>query len=345
MSFYPYSSFGKGLHSLLSTPFPALNTNKNPAQYVKVISTRCLNNYQDKDNTMLILNTFRYLKKILFCIFIMFFLTGNANSQNHYSPGSQKLLDRSLALLKEGRTEDMYHVFMKTMVSRMSKVLNKDISTGFDMKMIMYATGKDKTDTLFVTNLIASYWALSPFFDSDTGAFIQGVNTKENCGRSQRAFRFLLASRLWLSENQGTLTQDKFQKYQNDLFVLFEKSLEPLVNIQFDSNSYQIKENEKNKISCAIGLVSAFKDYVTNIRIIGHTDSHESQEMSRTLSLNRADAVKKFLISKEVPDNLIESIGSGEMQPIASNETPDGRTKNRRVKIDFIVDYSKSLEK
>ncbi|MCG8640008.1 MAG: hypothetical protein MI862_09730, partial [Desulfobacterales bacterium] len=42
LSFYPYSSLGKGLHSSLCAPFPALNTNKNSAQYVKVISTRRL---------------------------------------------------------------------------------------------------------------------------------------------------------------------------------------------------------------------------------------------------------------------------------------------------------------
>ena len=45
LSFYPYSSLEKDLHNSLCAPFPALNTNKNSAQYVKVISTRCLGNH------------------------------------------------------------------------------------------------------------------------------------------------------------------------------------------------------------------------------------------------------------------------------------------------------------
>ena len=69
------------------------------------------------------------------------------------------------------------------------------------------------------------------------------------------------------------------------------------------------------------------------IRIIGHTDSKGSDELNEALSQRRADAVKKFLTARGVPDNRIATEGAGETQPIADNKTPEGRATNRRVEI------------
>ena len=51
------------------------------------------------------------------------------------------------------------------------------------------------------------------------------------------------------------------------------------------------------------------------------------------LSSARADAVVRFLVSKAVPQNIISAQGFGESRPVASNDTPQGRAKNRRVEI------------
>jgi chemotaxis protein MotB len=51
------------------------------------------------------------------------------------------------------------------------------------------------------------------------------------------------------------------------------------------------------------------------------------------LSSARADAVVRFLVSKGVPQGIISAQGFGESRPVASNETPQGRAKNRRVEI------------
>ena len=51
------------------------------------------------------------------------------------------------------------------------------------------------------------------------------------------------------------------------------------------------------------------------------------------LSSARADAVVRFLVSKGVPQNIISAQGFGESRPVASNDTPQGRSKNRRVEI------------
>jgi outer membrane protein OmpA-like peptidoglycan-associated protein len=65
--------------------------------------------------------------------------------------------------------------------------------------------------------------------------------------------------------------------------------------------------------------------------IEGHTDNMASHEYNIDLSQRRTGSVKKYLISKGVAENRLESNGYGETKPIAPNTTNDGRQKNRRV--------------
>jgi OOP family OmpA-OmpF porin len=68
----------------------------------------------------------------------------------------------------------------------------------------------------------------------------------------------------------------------------------------------------------------------------GHTDSVGTDAYNQKLSVRRADAVKKYLVSKGIADNRIQIEGKGESQPVADNKTDDGRAKNRRVQIEVI---------
>ncbi|MCX7955089.1 MAG: OmpA family protein [Bacteroidales bacterium] len=72
------------------------------------------------------------------------------------------------------------------------------------------------------------------------------------------------------------------------------------------------------------------------IEIAGHTDNVGKYEDNLILSQNRANAVKQYLIAKGIkPDRLIAK-GYADTQPIADNETPEGRAMNRRVEIRII---------
>jgi OOP family OmpA-OmpF porin len=72
---------------------------------------------------------------------------------------------------------------------------------------------------------------------------------------------------------------------------------------------------------------------IAEIEVIGHTDSIGTEEYNQGLSERRAATVKNYLISKDVPADLIKTEGRGELEPVASNETREGRAKNRRVEI------------
>ncbi|HTQ06714.1 MAG TPA: OmpA family protein [Polyangiaceae bacterium] len=70
-----------------------------------------------------------------------------------------------------------------------------------------------------------------------------------------------------------------------------------------------------------------------NITIEGHTDSQGSDATNLRLSQDRADAVRSYLVQQGVPGDRITAIGKGKADPIASNDTPEGRANNRRVEI------------
>ncbi|WP_374591709.1 OmpA family protein [Novosphingobium sp.] len=72
------------------------------------------------------------------------------------------------------------------------------------------------------------------------------------------------------------------------------------------------------------------------VDVYGHTDSTGSDAFNQTLSESRARTVMNYLISRGVPAARLRSQGFGETMPVASNDTADGRAKNRRVEIKIV---------
>lgn len=69
------------------------------------------------------------------------------------------------------------------------------------------------------------------------------------------------------------------------------------------------------------------------IVVEGYTDSVGSDTANMKLSQARAEAVRAFLVSKGLPSDKLSATGRGKSNPVASNDTPDGRANNRRVEI------------
>lgn len=72
------------------------------------------------------------------------------------------------------------------------------------------------------------------------------------------------------------------------------------------------------------------------IKISGHTDSQGSHEYNLVLSESRALAVYSYLVEKGISTERLDFVGFGKMQPIATNETPEGRQQNRRVEFEVV---------
>ena len=71
----------------------------------------------------------------------------------------------------------------------------------------------------------------------------------------------------------------------------------------------------------------------TDVRIVGHTDNTGSDAINNPLSVDRAASTRSYLVSRGVDGRRIAIDGMGERYPIASNDTNDGRSRNRRVEI------------
>jgi outer membrane protein OmpA-like peptidoglycan-associated protein len=85
-------------------------------------------------------------------------------------------------------------------------------------------------------------------------------------------------------------------------------------------------------------LVPVFKEYAdTEIDIFGYTDSTGSSEFNLSLSQKRAESVRNYLVTKELVSSRFIIKGMGIADPIATNETAEGRTQNRRVEFAILA--------
>ena len=102
--------------------------------------------------------------------------------------------------------------------------------------------------------------------------------------------------------------------------------------INFEVNSATILPTSQEELEKIVRILARKN---ARIRIEGHTDSQGTAPFNQTLSVQRAQAIRKYLVQKGIdPDNLVVA-GYGSSKPVASNVTEKGRALNRRV--EFIV--------
>lgn len=106
-------------------------------------------------------------------------------------------------------------------------------------------------------------------------------------------------------------------------------------DISFDTNRADIRPDFRNLLD---KLATSLRDNPgTSINIVGHTDSVGSDAYNNQLSLLRAEHVRDYLAARGVDPSRVTVSGHGESEPIASNGTEEGRSRNRRVEV-FVAD-------
>jgi choice-of-anchor C domain-containing protein len=101
--------------------------------------------------------------------------------------------------------------------------------------------------------------------------------------------------------------------------------------ILFDTGRYDLKPAATAALESLLTLLAKYPK--APIQIEGHTDSAGTPASNQVLSDRRAAAVKQWLVGHGIPTVLITTRGLGQTKPIASNDTAEGRQKNRRVEI------------
>jgi outer membrane protein OmpA-like peptidoglycan-associated protein len=102
-----------------------------------------------------------------------------------------------------------------------------------------------------------------------------------------------------------------------------------LEGVHFESGSATIQEESYPRLDRVV-------EYMTHrpsarIRVEGHTDNVGDPERNQALSEARAESVREYLVAHGIDGSRIEAVGHGDQQPVASNDTEEGRAQNRRI--------------
>jgi outer membrane protein OmpA-like peptidoglycan-associated protein len=107
-----------------------------------------------------------------------------------------------------------------------------------------------------------------------------------------------------------------------------------LERIEFDTNKATLR-HESDGVLQAVADILAHHKEIKRIQVQGHTDNRGTKDYKKALSEKRAASVKKWLVAAGIDVKRLESKGFGQVQPVDSNESEQGRQINRRVQ--FIV--------
>jgi outer membrane protein OmpA-like peptidoglycan-associated protein len=102
-------------------------------------------------------------------------------------------------------------------------------------------------------------------------------------------------------------------------------------DVLFKTGSFELLPGARERLAKVSGIVLAYPSL--HLQVEGHTDSVGSDEYNQNLWEQRAEAVRDYLVQQGIATDSIEARGFGKTEPIASNETPEGRQQNRRVEL------------
>ncbi|MEX0812010.1 MAG: OmpA family protein [Chitinophagales bacterium] len=176
------------------------------------------------------------------------------------------------------------------------------------------------------------------FYDTDIQEKVESINTDKENGKfliclpygANYAAKINKPGYLYHSES-FPLKDAEMQNYSLEIAL---KALEAgnevvLKNVFFEVDKYELLEASKTELTEFAGFLKENKSLV--IEISGHTDSTGSEAHNKTLSENRAKSVYQFLIEQGIDKNRLRYKGYGSEQPIAENNTAEGRALNRRT--------------
>lgn len=126
--------------------------------------------------------------------------------------------------------------------------------------------------------------------------------------------------------------QEAVKNKDKEFTLVFEKVTNQSL---FESGSDKISQGTYESLNTVASFLKENPNI--SVRVEGHTDSTGSKVFNQKLSEKRAKATAKYLIEKGVENSRISTKGYGPSKPIATNETKEGRAKNRRTELKFKI--------
>ncbi|WP_321280166.1 OmpA family protein [Marinifilum fragile] len=153
----------------------------------------------------------------------------------------------------------------------------------------------------------------------EAGTYTYQVSDQNNC-HSQGSITFV----------EPELPEDLFTE---ELKQIEEGAALILDNIFFEFNKSTLLPTSFEELDKVANFLN--EGMVSQIQISGHTDSKGSDELNKGLSQRRAESVVNYLVGKGIAASRMKAVGYGDSRPIDTNQSDDGRSKNRRV--EFLV--------
>ncbi|HEY7404192.1 MAG TPA: OmpA family protein [Candidatus Angelobacter sp.] len=102
-------------------------------------------------------------------------------------------------------------------------------------------------------------------------------------------------------------------------------------NLNFEAATTQLTPDSQPTVNNLASVLKAYPN--AKVQLVGYTDNTGNPDANQTLSQNRADAVKSILVNQGVSADRITTQGQGQNNPVASNDTEEGRLRNRRTEL------------
>lgn len=110
--------------------------------------------------------------------------------------------------------------------------------------------------------------------------------------------------------------------------------------VLFDFNKAELTPSSIRSVDELASILKKYPD--TDVLVEGHTDDKGSDDYNKSLSEKRANSVSNYLASKNITSSRLKTVGYGENQPIATNDTEEGRSQNRRVT--FVITANEKMK-
>ena len=146
---------------------------------------------------------------------------------------------------------------------------------------------------------------------------------------------------------QGYMSKDDTLHFARDTFDLYLQHIKPGIKVKIENlffatnKTYILPQSEQAMSDLANFLL---ENRTVTIRITGHTDAVGTDEANQILSEGRANAVRADLIKRGVEAERLEAEGKGEKEPVADNDTEEGRQLNRRVEFTITGTAGEDIE-
>jgi outer membrane protein OmpA-like peptidoglycan-associated protein len=141
----------------------------------------------------------------------------------------------------------------------------------------------------------------------------------------------------------GFADEDGCPEDPNDKVTITKDKLVITEQVYFETAKAKIRKDSYDILN-EVATVLKDNPQIKLMRVEGHTDNRGSEDYNQDLSQRRAESVRRYLIGQGVSDNRLAAVGYGEAEPIADNETEEGRRKNRRVEFTILETTDNPLE-